>query len=88
MPGKRYFQRIAAEIGMPPPSSQQRMVLAAIHHNVVQEYRPLDDPNTKSWKKSLQELGVCFAEIPEEHAKRLLGKRFQEQAYYHEEPED
>jgi hypothetical protein len=88
MPGKRYFHRIAAEMGMPDPSQNGRMVVAAIYHNIVQEYRPVDAPGTAGWKKELVKNGVNVAEIPEERAKRILGKRFQEEAYYHEESED
>jgi hypothetical protein len=88
MSGKRYYQRIAAELGLPQPSTSAPMVAVAIYHNIVEEYRSVEDPGTKAWCKEVRRLGGCTAEITEEHAKRLIGKRFQEQSYYHTEPMD
>lgn len=87
MPGKNFFQRFAAETGHIPPNVEGRKAVVAIHHNIVQEYRLEGEPGTLQWKKELIRRGVNVATIPEEHAKRILGKRFQEQAYYHNEEE-
>jgi hypothetical protein len=86
MPGKNFFSRFAAETGYVPPKA--KMAVVAIYQNVVKDYRLEDEKGVNHWKKEIIRNGGNVSVIPLHHAKMIIGKRFQEQSYYHDEKEE